>query len=101
MRRSQDSIRYFVQQAGERLNEVSSYCLENPDRCDLNIQDNSDEPWFQTQDLQGWADGVRVSIEPKRMEEIFDQPENGKMLSDHNGFLVVYRLSWPVQDPGF
>ena len=101
MRRSQDRIRYFVQQAGERLNEVSSYCLENPDRCDLNIQDNSDEPWFQTQDLQGWADGVRVSIEPKRMEEIFDQPENGKMLSDHNGFLVVYRLSWPVQDPGF
>jgi hypothetical protein len=97
MRRSEDRIRYFIQQTGDGLNEVSSYCVDNPDRCDLNIGDNSDQPWFQTQDLQGWADGVRVSIEPTRMEEIFDEPEDGKMLSDHNGFLVVYRLSWPAQ----
>jgi hypothetical protein len=97
MRRSEDRIRYFIQQTGDGLNEVSSYCVDNPDRCDLNIGDNSDQPWFQTQDLQGWADGVRLSIEPTRMEEIFDEPEDGKMLSDHNGFLVVYRLSWPAQ----
>ena len=97
MRRSEDRIRYFVEQAGEGLNEVSSYCIENPDRCDFNIRDDSDTPWFQTQDLQGWADGVRVSIEPVRMDEIFDRPVDGKMLSDHNGFLVTYRLSWPAQ----
>ena len=99
MRRSEDRIRYFVQQTGKGLNEVSSYCIENPDRCDLNIRDNSDTPWFQTQDLQGWADGIRVSIEPVRMEEIFDEPIDGQMLSDHNGFLVEYRLSWDAQSP--
>lgn len=97
MRRSEDRIRYFIEQTGDGLNEVSSYCIANPDRCDLNIRDDSDAPWFQTQDLQGWADGLRVAIEPVRMVEIFDEPVDGVMLSDHNGFLVIYRLSWPVQ----
>lgn len=100
MRRSEDRLRYFVDQAGDGLHEVSSYCVENPANCDLNINDKSEQPWFQTQDLQGWADGTRVSIEPIRMEEIFDKPVSGKMLSDHSGFLVVYRLSWLAQDPG-
>jgi hypothetical protein len=97
MRRSEDRISYFVDQSGDALREVSSYCTENPANCEMNIHDNSDQPWFQTQDLQGWADGAQVSVEPIRMEEIFDQPVNGKMLSDHSGFLVDYRLSWPVQ----
>jgi hypothetical protein len=39
-------------------------------------------------------------VEPIRMEEIFDKPVDGKMLSDHSGFLVVYRLSWPIQESG-
>ena len=100
MRRSEDRILYFVEQTGNGLNEVSSYCVNNPDNCDLNINDDSSQPWFQTQDLQGWADGARVSIEPIRMEEIFDEPIDGVMLSDHSGFLVVYKLSWTAQLPG-
>jgi hypothetical protein len=97
MRRSEDRISYFVEQTGDGLHEVSSYCIENPANCQVNINDKSDQPWFQTQDLQGWDDGSRVSIEPIRLEEIFDQPVDGKMLSDHSGFLVDYRLSWPIQ----
>lgn len=100
MRRSEDRLRYFVDQTEGRLNEVSSYCIANPANCKMHINDNSDTPWFETQDLQGWADGIRVSVEPIHMEEMFDKPVDGKMLSDHSGFLVVYRLSWPVQESG-
>ena len=94
MRRSDDRINYFVEQAGAELNEVSSYCIEHPDTCRMRVRSESDEPWFETQDLQGWGSGKRVTIEPISVEEIFDQPIDGKMLSDHSGFLVVYRLSW-------
>jgi hypothetical protein len=31
------------------------------------------------------------------MELLFDSPEDGVMLSDHNGVLVRYRLSWPAE----
>jgi len=97
MRRSEERLIYFVDQTKGGLNEVSSYCIENPENCELNITDKSDQPWFQTQDLQGWSDGIQVSVEPIRMEEVFDQSVDGKMLSDHSGFLVIYRLSWLAQ----
>ena len=37
MRHSDDRIDYFVNRAGEGLNEVSSYCLENTEKCDINM----------------------------------------------------------------
>ena len=100
MRRSEDRISYFIEKSGEELNEVSSYCLQHPDRCRMRVRTESDKPWFETQDLQGWGSGKRVTVEPISVEEIFDLPVDGKMLSDHSGFLVVYRLSWMEPDPG-
>jgi endonuclease/exonuclease/phosphatase family metal-dependent hydrolase len=94
MRHSDDRIDYFIERAGEGLNEVSSYCLENPQQCDIDMEWTTEEPWYETQDLQGWANGKRISVEPVRIEEAFNQPIDGKMPSDHNGSLVVYRLSW-------
>lgn len=96
MRHSEERIVHFVEQAGENLNEVSSWCLENPDACDLKIRSDSDTPWFENQDLQGWTSGTRVNVQPIRIEEIFDDPVDGVMASDHSGFIVIYRLSWPV-----
>jgi endonuclease/exonuclease/phosphatase family metal-dependent hydrolase len=100
MRRSEDRIGYFIEQSGAELNEVSSYCLRHADRCRMRVRTESDKPWFETQDLQGWGSGKRVTVEPISVEEIFDLPVDGKMLSDHSGFLVVYRLSWMEPDPG-
>jgi hypothetical protein len=34
---------------------------------------------------------------PVRVEAVFDEPWRGKPLSDHDGLLVVYRLSWSVR----
>ena len=96
MRQSEDRIRYFVEQAGESLNEVSSWCLKNTAACDIKIRSESDTPWFEYQDLQGWSSGQRVSVKPVRIEEVFDEPADGVMASDHPGFIVIYSLSWPV-----
>jgi endonuclease/exonuclease/phosphatase family metal-dependent hydrolase len=98
MRHSDDRIDYFVKRAGEDLFEVSSYCLENKDKCNVDMDWETDRPWYVSQDLQGWADGKRVGVKPIRVEEAFNQPVNGKMPSDHNGLLVTYRLSWSVQN---
>ena len=96
MRHSVDRLGYFVEQAGEGLNEVSSYCLKNPDVCDIEIRSNSDTPWFEYQDLQGWVSGKRIAVEPVRVEEVFDESTDGVVASDYTGFIVIYRLSWPI-----
>ena len=58
---------------------------------------DTDRPWYETQDLQGWARGRGVSVEPISIKEAFNTPVNGEMPSDHNGLVVVYRLSWLTQ----
>jgi endonuclease/exonuclease/phosphatase family metal-dependent hydrolase len=77
------------------------FCRDNPDRCSIEMSWDSDEPWMDTQDLQGYADGPTVRIEPVAIAAMFDEPVDGKMLSDHDGLLVTYRLRWmpePSQD---
>ena len=102
MRHDESRMEYFINRALERsetsggFNEVSSFCLDNPDRCEIRMTLNSDAPWFETQDLQGWSHGYRVQIQPLSMEQLFDEPVDGLMPSDHNGVLVRYRLSWPA-----
>jgi hypothetical protein len=50
---------------------------------------------MDTQDLQGFDSGARVSLRPIRVDALFDEPWKGRPLADHDGLLVVYRLSWP------
>ncbi len=103
MRHDESRIQYFVTRALEKaessggFNEVSSFCVENPDKCEMRIPLSSDAPWYETQDLQGWSHGHRISIQPLSMELLFDEPEDGLMLSDHNGVLVRYQLSWAAE----
>ena len=99
MRHAPDRIEYFVERAGDTLNEVSSYCSHPETDCEVRIRWDSDTPWFETQDLQGWVSGRRVQIEPVRVEAVFDEPVDGVMPSDHDGLLVFYRLSWPTAEP--
>ncbi len=105
MRHDADRIDYFVERAERAsvknpydtgLNEVSSFCISNPTACEMRSFRETDAPWWETQDLQGWSAGARVQIQPIRMEKRFDDVENGRLLSDHDGVLVHYRLSWPA-----
>lgn len=98
MRHADDRIIYFVERSGGTLNEVSSYCVKPDSECEKPIRWDTDTPWYETQDLQGWVPGARVNIKPFRVETVFDEPLDGIMKSDHNGLLVYYRLTWPVSE---
>lgn len=98
MRHADDRLEYFVARSGDKLNEVSSFCVNPDNDCEIRIHWDTDTPWYETQDLQGWLSGSRVSISPFQVEGMFDEPVDGIMPSDHNGLLVHYRLSWPLSE---
>jgi hypothetical protein len=50
--------------------------------------------------LGGWTDGLDghangpINVRPIRVETVFGASGSGGRLSDHDGYLVRYRLSW-------
>ena len=79
---------------------VHRVCAEQPDTCDVRLSWDGDAPWLDTQDLQLFWPGDRVDVRPVRVESMFDGGPSGPKLSDHDGFRVVYELSWPAQLTG-
>jgi hypothetical protein len=80
---------------------VDYYCAIVQTECDVRMSWDGDEPWLDTQDLQGFSSGSAVRLRPVRVEARFDAPVAdgplaGQMLSDHDGYLVTYELSWPA-----
>lgn len=62
--------------------------------CDIGRQPDVRRPGIGTEDLQTFDSGGGVRIEPVSMRLLFQQPVDGRPLSDHAAELVVYRLSW-------
>lgn len=83
----------------QSLDLVHRVCANPASDCDVRLSWDGDEPWMDTQDLQFFWPGDRVSIRPIRVEAMFDGGLSGPRLSDHDGFLVTYRLSWPRGQP--
>ena len=77
---------------------VAQYCLEPQSGCDARMPWTGDAPWLDTQDLQGFAGVPQIDIRPIRAEKMFEKPRNGKMLSDHDAYMVTYRLTWKVEN---
>jgi len=94
MRNAPARFEHFAMRTPYRL--VHQHCLAPKARCDVRLSWDGDEPWMDTQDLHGFESGKGVAVEPIRVEAMFDKPWRGKPLSDHDGLLVVYRLSWSV-----
>jgi endonuclease/exonuclease/phosphatase family metal-dependent hydrolase len=87
----------------QSLNLVHRVCADPASSCDVRMSWDGDEPWMDTQDLQFFWPGDRVAVRPIRVEAMFDGGPSGPELSDHDGFLVTYQLSWPkgaVSQPG-
>ncbi len=59
------------------------------------------QPWLKSQDLQGFASPGAVSLRPIRIGALFASPDTGGRLSDHDGYLVRYQLTWraPAAQP--
>lgn len=75
---------------------VHRICADPGSGCDVRMSWDGDEPWMDTQDLQFFNHGVGVSLRPIRVEAMFDGGTDSPVLSDHDGFLVTYQLSWPA-----
>jgi endonuclease/exonuclease/phosphatase family metal-dependent hydrolase len=97
MKNAQDRLEYFDLRKPYRI--VRRYCTLETDGCDVRMSWDGDEPWLDTQDLQGFDDGDAVSVRPLIVEAMFDRPENGGKLSDHDGYKVTYRLEWRNSGP--
>jgi endonuclease/exonuclease/phosphatase family metal-dependent hydrolase len=81
----------------KRLRIVHEWCTANPLPCDTRMSWDGDAPWMDTQDLQLFESGSVVRIEPIRAEAMFDGSAGSPRLSDHDGFRVTYRVSWPTR----
>ena len=78
------------------LELVHRYCTERPGECDVRASWDGDEPWMDTQDLQLFRSGARLTVRPVLVETMFDGGGGGPRLSDHDGFRVTYLLTWPA-----
>lgn len=96
MRRSPERFERFG--LNGPLTHVHGYCLGN-EACDVRMSWDGDAPWMDTQDLQFFLSGTRVRVTPIRVEAMFDGSPDSPKLSDHDGFRVVYRLSWTGDAP--
>ena len=84
---------------------VHQYCKNVASDCDIRISFDGDEPWLDTNDWQGWLPTNRSEIRPIMVDAMFDEPhplapeiKKRKTLSDHDGLLVRYRLTWHPDD---
>lgn len=92
MRHSEDRWEGFSEY--HPLTLVHELCVDPGANCDVRLWWDGDAPWMDTQDLQFFADGGDVQIRPLRVEATFDGGPTGARLSDHDGLLVTYELSW-------
>jgi len=94
MRHSEDRWAEFSEY--HPLTLVHEVCVDPASGCEVKMSWDGDAPWMDTQDLQFFADGEQLTVRPVRVEALFDGGASGPRLSDHDGFLVTYELSWPA-----
>lgn len=82
----------------QQMTLVHRVCAKPDSECDVQMSWDGDEPWMDTQDLQFFDPGYQTSIRPVRVEAMFDGGPNGPQLSDHDGFMVTYELSWAATE---
>ncbi len=88
--------RFAAFEERQPLDLVHRYCVRRDVGCDVQLTFASDAPWLETQDLQLFGSGARVSVRPVRIETLFDGRPDSPKLSDHVALRVIYELSWRV-----
>jgi endonuclease/exonuclease/phosphatase family metal-dependent hydrolase len=78
------------------VDNVHRFCIEQPGECEVLEDWPHEEQWRRVQNMQLFTSGDIVTVRPVRAEGMFDGGPSGPVLSDHNGFRVTYRLSWPT-----
>lgn len=75
---------------------VHHVCIDPAYGCAVKMSWDGDAPWMDTQDLQFFFAGKQASIRPIRVEALFDGSPGSPQLSDHDGYMVTYRIEWPA-----
>lgn len=83
----------------QSLNLVHRVCADQSSGCEVLMSWDGDAPWMDTQDLQFFWEGNPATIRPVRVEALFDGRPESPTLSDHDGFMVTYKLTWPASVP--
>lgn len=93
--------RYNHQAALRPYRVVSEYCNDPASACEGQSPQAGAQPWLQSQDLQAFVPAGAVDVRPVKVETLFKAGAARASLSDHDGYLVRYRLSWspPVATP--
>ena len=75
---------------------VSEFCSAPGSACegDQQADGKGRPPWLRSQDLQGFEAAPAVDVRPIRVDTVFGRNADGARLSDHDGYLVHYRLTW-------
>jgi endonuclease/exonuclease/phosphatase family metal-dependent hydrolase len=90
-------VRYYNLTRRIPYESVHRFCIERPNECDVRQEWTHDDQWLRVQDKQLFLSGTWVKVRPVQAEGMFDGGTSGPVLSDHNGFRVVYQLSWPTK----
>jgi endonuclease/exonuclease/phosphatase family metal-dependent hydrolase len=85
--------RYDFGAAARPYKVVSEFCNDPAAACEGQAPAARAAPWLRSQDLQAFTGGGAVDVRPVRVETVFAGGPAGR-LSDHDGYLVRYRLSW-------
>lgn len=85
--------RYDFGAAARPYKVVSEFCNDPAAACDGQAPAAQARPWLRSQDLQAFKGGGPVNVRPVGVGKVFAGGPAGR-LSDHDGYLVRYRLSW-------
>ena len=88
------AARYDHLAAARPYKVVSEFCSAPASGCEGQVADSEARPWLRSQDLQGFEGAPAVDVRPIRVATVFGRDSSGARLSDHDGYLVRYRLSW-------
>ena len=86
--------RYGYRAEARPYKVVSEFCSDRGAGCEGQTFAAEAKPWLRSQDLQAFISHSQVNVRPVRVETLFGAASPTGRLSDHEGYLVRYRLSW-------
>ncbi|HEY9235029.1 MAG TPA: hypothetical protein VIP08_08340, partial [Phenylobacterium sp.] len=89
--------RYYHKASARPFAVVSEFCSQTLEAgCGASENSEGQPAWLRSQDLQAFGGGGQVEVRPVRAQAVFTQQERLRF-SDHDGYLVRYRLTWNPQ----
>ncbi|WP_269714659.1 endonuclease [Caulobacter sp. NIBR2454] len=73
---------------------VAEFCGQRDSGCQGEVVAADAQPWLRSQDLQAFVSKGPIDVRPIRIDTLFGFDGIKAPLSDHDGYLVRYRLSW-------